>query len=281
MAEGLRHKVYVALEPHARDEHGLSLANKFLVLFIVVASAIAILETEQALEAPHPFLFRGAELVFGAIFSVEYLLRLWIAPANPVWARYRFPRLRYAVSLPAIIDFLAIVPTLFSLGTGGGSVLLRFFRVLRILRLAKLGRMSNAWQDLAGAMHERRHELLLTVSIATFVLLVSSTMMYWAEGEAQPAKFGSIPRSMWWCIVTLTTVGYGDTYPITVLGKILSGFVAIAGIGLIAMPTGILAAAFSDVVQRRREAVKEAAEKARARARRDKERKKEKAAADG
>ena len=124
MAEGLRHKVYVALEPHAREEHGLSLANKFLVLFIVLASAFAIMETEQALASPHRFLFRGAELVFGAIFSVEYLLRLWIAPANPVWANYRFPRLRYAVSLPAIIDFLAIVPTLFSLGAGGAKRLL-------------------------------------------------------------------------------------------------------------------------------------------------------------
>lgn len=266
MAEGLRHKVYEALEPRAREAHGLSLANKFLVVFIVLASAFAILETEASISGPNHYLFRGAELVFGAIFSAEYLLRLWIAPANPVWAAYRFPRLRYAFSLPAIIDFLAIVPTLFSLGAGGGSVLLRFFRVLRILRLAKLGRLSNAWTDMAGAMHERRHELLLTISIALFVLLVSSTMMYWAEGIAQPDKFGSIPRSMWWCIVTLTTVGYGDVYPVTVLGKILSGLVAIAGIGLIAMPTGILAAAFSDVVQRRREATRDAATAAAAKA---------------
>ena len=89
-------------------------------------------------------------------------------------------------------------------------------------------------------------------SIAGIVLLVASTLMYWAEAGAQPDKFGSIPRAMWWCIVTLTTVGYGDVYPVTLLGKSLAGLVAIAGIGLIAMPTGILAAAFSDVVQRRR-----------------------------
>jgi len=89
-------------------------------------------------------------------------------------------------------------------------------------------------------------------SIAGIVLLVASTLMYWAEAGAQPDKFGSIPRAMWWCIITLTTVGYGDVYPVTLLGKSLAGLVAIAGIGLIAMPTGILAAAFSDVVQRRR-----------------------------
>ena len=270
MALALRRRVYEELEPHARGEFGLSFTNKTLVLFIIVASALAILETEPMLSGENGDFFRAAELFFGAIFSIEYLLRLWIAPDNPQWAKYRFPRLRYAFSLAAIIDFLAIVPTLASLGPGGGSVLLRFFRILRILRLAKLGRMSHALQDLGAAVHERRHELLLTIGIAGFVLLVASTLMYWAEADAQPDKFGSIPRAMWWCIITLTTVGYGDAYPVTVLGKMLSGLVAIAGIGLIAMPTGILAAAFSEVVQRRREiAAKLAAEKAAARAGKD------------
>jgi voltage-gated potassium channel len=263
MALALRRRVYEELEPQARGGLGLSFTNKALVLCICVASALAILETEQAIAGGNEVFFRSAELLFGAIFSIEYLLRLWIAPDNPHWAKYRFPRLRYAFSVAAIIDFLAIVPTLASLGPGGGSVLLRFFRILRILRLAKLGRMSHALQDLGEAVHERRHELLLTVAIASFVLLVASTLMYWAEADAQPDKFGSIPRSMWWCIITLTTVGYGDAYPVTIQGKILSGLVAIAGIGLIAMPTGILAAAFSDVVQRRREvAAMLAAEKA-------------------
>ena len=254
-----RTRAYEMLEPHPGGDPGLSPANKLLVVFIILASAFAILETEPTLYAGRATLFRVAELVFGAIFSAEYLLRLWIAPENPAYAGKRFPRLRYAVSAAAIIDLLAIVPTLASLGAGGGSVLLRFFRVLRILRLAKLGRMSDAWRDVAQAMHDRRHELLLTISIAGFVLLVASTLMYWAEADAQPDKFGSIPRSMWWCIITLTTVGYGDAYPVTVLGRFLSGFVALAGIGLIAMPTGILAAAFSDVVQRRRAAAAEAA----------------------
>lgn len=260
MAAGsLRTRFYYTLEPHPDGAPGLSPVNKFLVACIIIASAFAILETEPSLVDGRERLFRGAELLFGGIFSVEYVLRLWIAPENPAFKDKRFPRLRYAVSVPAIIDLLAIVPTIASLGAGGGSVLLRFFRVLRILRLAKLGRMSDAWTDVATAFHERRHELLLTISIAGFVLLVASTLMYWAEGIAQPDKFGSIPRSMWWCIITLTTVGYGDAYPVTAMGKLLSGVVALAGIGLIAMPTGILAAAFSEVVQRRREAAAKAA----------------------
>ena len=264
MALAVRQKVYEQLEPRARGEAGLSLANKVLVVCIVVASALAILDTEPMVSGGRESTFRIAELTFGVIFSVEYLLRLWIAPENPQWAQYRFPRLRYAFSVQAIIDLLAIVPTFFAFG-GGGSVLLRFFRVLRIMRLAKLGRMSSAWHDLATALSERRHELLLTMSIAGFVLLVASTLMYWAEADAQPDKFGSIPRAMWWCIVTLTTVGYGDAFPVTLMGKMLAGVVALAGIGLIAMPTGILAAAFSDVVQRRREALRKAAEARKAR----------------
>jgi voltage-gated potassium channel len=259
-----RTAAYDMLEPRAHGETGLSPANKLLVLFIILASAFAILETEPTLYNGRATLFRSAELLFGGIFTVEYLLRLWIAPENPAFAGKRFPRLHYAVSMVAIIDLLAIVPTLASLGVGGGSVLLRFFRVLRILRLAKLGRMSDAWRDVSTAIHERRHELLLTVSIAGFVLLVASTLMYWAEADAQPDKFGSIPRAMWWCIITLTTVGYGDAYPVTLLGRFLSGLVALAGIGLIAMPTGILAAAFSDAVQRRREAAAKAAAQAEA-----------------
>ena len=265
MALAVRRRFYGELEPRAREGAGLSLANKFLVVCIVLASALAILDTEPMVSAGREQLFRIAELAFGAIFTVEYLLRLWIAPDNPQWAKYRFPRLRYAFSVQAVIDFLAIVPTFFAFG-GGGTVLLRFFRVLRIMRLAKLGRMSTAWHDLATALSERRHELILTISIAAFVLLIASTLMYWAEADAQPDKFGSIPRAMWWCIVTLTTVGYGDTFPVTLLGKLLAGLVALAGIGLIAMPTGILAAAFSDVVQRRREALRLASEQRKARA---------------
>lgn len=158
--------------------------------------------------------------------------------------------MRYILSFPALVDLAAVLPIIAAVG--GGSVVLRFVRVLRIVRLAKLGRMSRAWDDIAAAIHSRRDELFLTLAVAAILVLISSTLLYWAEADAQPDKFGSIPRSLWWSIVTLTTVGYGDVYPVTALGKFLSGLVAIAGIGLIAMPAGILAAAFSDAVQRRK-----------------------------
>jgi voltage-gated potassium channel len=131
-------------------------------------------------------------------------------------------------------------------------MLLRLFRLMRILRLARLGRFSLGMRHLSQAVTDRKEELLLSLMPATFVLVSSAAGVYLIEGENDPQTFGSIPRAMWWSVCTLNTVGYGDIYPHTVLGKILGGVTSIAGIGLIAMPTGILAAAFSAAFQRTR-----------------------------
>ena len=129
---------------------------------------------------------------------------------------------------------------------------LRIFRLMRILRLIKLGRMSLAMNYLIEAITARRVELLLSFFVGLFFLILSASALYVVEGEVQPDKFGSIPRTLWWAAVTLTTIGYGDVYPVTPLGKVFAGLVAFAGIGLIALPTGILAAAFSEAVQAER-----------------------------
>lgn len=251
-AATLRQSLYDQLDPLARRKRGLSPVNKVLVCLIVAAATTAIVETEPTISVGHERLFRALELVFGSAFLVEYICRLWVAVEAPALRGHRFPRLRYAFTPAAIIDLLAIVPTLVAL-TAGGALVLRFFRVLRILRLAKLGRLSQAWREIAQAVNSRRAELLLTLALALVAMLVSSTLLFWAEADAQPDKFGSIPRALWWSVVTLTTVGYGDVYPVTPLGKFFSAVLAIGGIGLIALPTGILAAAFSDAMQRQRE----------------------------
>jgi voltage-gated potassium channel len=118
--------------------------------------------------------------------------------------------------------------------------------------LAKLGKLSSAIQHLMQALADRRYELLVTVFLAGFLLLFGASALYWVEGTVQPDKFGSIPRALWWSIITLITVGYGDVSPITPLGKIFASIIAIAGIGLVAMPAGIMAAAFSDAMQKQR-----------------------------
>ena len=251
----LRAKVARQLDPELTPGRALSWPNRLLVLAILAAGSLAILETEPTVVAGRAALFTRVEMGFGLLFAVEYLLRLWAAPENPKWgAGDHRARLRYIVSPAALIDIVAILPTLLMVA-GTSPILLRFVRAIRILRLAKLGRMSDAWDDLSAALHERRHELALTLMIAVVLMLISSTLLWWAEGDVQPKAFGSIPRALWWSIITLTTIGYGDTFPITALGRVFAGMTAIAGVGLVAMPTGILAAAFSDTVQRRRERV--------------------------
>ncbi|MEO7379509.1 MAG: ion transporter [Sphingomicrobium sp.] len=246
----LRHALYRQLDPAARTGR-LSALNRLLVLAIFVAAFVAVIETEPTIATGREQLFREVELGFGILFGVEYFARLWVSVEQPAHHGVRPSRWRYARSPAAIIDLIAFLPALVALA-GGGAFMLRFFRVLRILRLAKLGRMSRAWRNLVEAVHSRRYELWLILALAALAILVSSTLLYWAESDAQPEKFGSIPRAFWWSVVTLTTVGYGDVYPVTPLGKLFASMVAIAGIGLIALPTGILAAAFSDAMQRDR-----------------------------
>jgi voltage-gated potassium channel len=211
------------------------------------------LETEPTLYDVAPRAFARLEGIFSFLFLIEYLVRLWAEGENP---RFRgvTGRVRYALTPVAIIDLVAFLPSLVLpfLPWASNLLLLRVFRIIRILRLARLGRFSLAMRNLTEAVSERREELLLSLMLATFILVFSATAMYLLEGENDPQTFGSIPRALWWSVCTLTTVGYGDIYPHTVLGKICGGLTSIAGIGLIAMPTGILAAAFSDAFQRSR-----------------------------
>ena len=248
----LRLRVYRQLDASAWPGRGLSPANLFLAVLIVVTVGAAILETEPLVAQGRELLFDRMEIIVGVIFSVEYLLRLWVAVENPRFAKYRFPRLRYAVTPIAIIDLVAILPALFAVG-GAQSLVLRFFRVLRMLRLAKLGRTSRAWDQIRDALYERRYEFALILGLLCISVLISGSLLYWAEADAQPDKFGSIPRSLWWAIVTLTTVGYGDAFPVTGLGKFLASIITITGVMLVALPTGLFAASFTEGMQRHRE----------------------------
>lgn len=248
----LRRYIFENLEPSAWPHPGLSPANMVIVSLIVAAVALAIVESEVELVS-NEYLqtFSMLEFAFTIAFATEYGLRLWSNVENPRYGHGLTGRLRYLRTPAAIIDFLALSPIFFA-SIGGEMFLLRLFRLLRILRLGRLGRFSSATGAIMAAVHSRRYELAMTAVIGFFLLLFSSTLLYMVEAEAQPIVFGSIPRAMWWSIATLTTVGYGDVVPITVAGRILAGVTALTGIGLIAMPTGILAAAFSDALQAQR-----------------------------
>lgn len=246
----LRHRLYLQLNAGAWAGVGMSPVNKAVVLLVLVAATVAVLDTEVTLRDRFGALFYLTEVVLFACFSVEYIARVYAAGED---SQYRgvTGRLKYMISLWALIDLLALIPFLVTLGVSDAFVL-RLMRLLRLLRLARLGRFSDAIDAVLSAVGERRYELMLSLLAAGFLLVGSSSMLYLLEAGAQPEAFGSIPRALWWSIATLTTVGYGDVTPITALGKLFAGITAIAGIGLIAMPTGVLAAAFSDAFQRKR-----------------------------
>jgi voltage-gated potassium channel len=207
---------------------------------------------EQTIYTGRENIFFGLEAVLALFFAIEYALRLWVAPESGRYGDGWRARVRYAMTPAALCDLIAILPILF-LAVGSDAFLLRFVRLIRLIRLARLGAFSDAITHLRDAVSLRRFELLLSVGVAGCLLLISSTLLYLFEADVQPDAFGSIPRAMWWSLVTLTTVGYGDVVPVTAPGRFFAGLTAITGIGLIALPTGILASAFSDVIQRRRQ----------------------------
>lgn len=246
----LRRRVYDHLDVTARP-HGLSVVNKLLVAAILTAVAFAVLETETTLAQRFAYAFWIAEWVFGAVFLLEYLVRLWIAPEGRQTVSPWRARIQFASSLAGLADLLVVVLSFASFGSSS-ALLLRLVRLGRILRLAKLGRMSKALDHIVEAVTSRREELLLSVMAGLVLMLIAATALYLAEGSVQPDKFGSIPRALWWAVATMTTIGYGDVFPVTPIGKVLASVVALISIGLVAMPTGILAAAFSDAVQKQK-----------------------------
>lgn len=247
----LRRSLWCQLHPQAYEQ-GLSPTNIAIICLILLSSLAAIVETEPIVEDTAPGAFVFIEHVFTVTFLIEYVCRLWAEGENPRYSGL-LGRLRYACTPAAIVDLIAFLPSLVAPAISS-PMLLRVFRLLRILRLARLGRFSEALSHLTEAVTQRREELLLSLLLATMILIFSATAMYLLEGEDNPTAFGSIPRALWWSVCTLTTVGYGDIYPHSVLGKVCGGLTSIAGIGLIAMPTGILAAAFSDAFQKVRRA---------------------------
>ncbi len=244
----LRRSLWLLLEPKARTKRGLSWLNICLLLLIVMATLTAIIETEPLIVRGRQHIFSGLQYVFGTVFAVEYVARLWVAAEVPgdegPWAK----RWRFVRSPSAIIDLIVVLAAFAPL-IAGDVASLRMLRLVRILGLARLGKLSAAVHGISAAVYSRRFELGVTAGIAIMFMVFGATLLYWIEGEVQPDQFGSIPRAMWWAVVTMTTIGYGDAYPITAAGRFAAAFIALSGVGLIAMPTGILAAAFSDAMQ--------------------------------
>lgn len=212
---------------------------------IALNVAAVILETVPSADRAAGGLFLAFEIVSVAVFSLEYLGRVWSSVESPAYRAPLRGRLRFALTPLALIDLLAVLPSLLPM-LGVDLRILRGVRLFRLFRILKLARYSRSLRAMGRVFRRSREELLITLSAILLALLVASSVMYYAEQGAQPEKFSSIPAAMWWGVVTLTTLGYGDVYPITTLGRLMGGIFALSGILLIALPTAILGASFVD-----------------------------------
>ncbi|MFC0186245.1 voltage-gated potassium channel [Pseudarcicella hirudinis] len=248
----LRKKVYSILEVTREKKKGLAWFFDIFLLTIISLNTVAIiLHTVKSIRQETDVFFVGFETFSVIFFSIEYLLRVWVCVENPKFQNPVWGRLRYMVSFTAIIDFLAIFPFYVSHFTTG-SGLIRILRLFRIFRLFKFTRYIHALRVFENVFREKREELILSFVLMLFMLIISSSIMFYVEHDAQPKVFSSIPATLWWGVSTITTVGYGDTFPITPLGKFFAGVIAVSGVVMIALPTGILTSGFSEHISSRR-----------------------------
>jgi voltage-gated potassium channel len=246
-----RRRTYRILEKAARGDIVSWWADLFLITLIVLNVIVVILETVASLKARYHLFFHYFDLISIAIFSAEYLLRVWVCTVD---RRFRAPvlgRVKYMLTPVAVIDLLAVAP-FFLIFLSFDSRFLRAARLFRLVRLLKIGRYSRSFKTFGNVLRAKKEELVINVFVVLVLLVIASSLMYHVEHERQPQAFSSIPAAMWWGVATLTTVGYGDVYPLTVVGKLLGAVIAILGIGTVALPTGILASGFADEMNRRR-----------------------------
>ena len=262
--QSVRLRVFQIVEKAEKGDRASLIFDIGILVLIVINVLAVMLETVQSIATPWRAWFDWLEFVSVAIFTMEYLARLWAVVEAPGYGHWFWGRFEHARSFMAIVDLLAIMPFYLPMFMPVDLRFLRALRLLRLFRIFKVGRYTEAMSILTRVIDNTKEEVGVTLFVAGVLLVVSASLMYFIEQDAQPEVFSSIPAALWWAVATLTTVGYGDVYPVTVLGKILSGGIAIVSIGMIALPAGILGSGFVEEMTRAREA-KRAKSKGRAR----------------
>lgn len=258
-----RNRIYHILELTDPADRTSSLISFAIVGLIFINVLAIVLESISWIYEKYGFEFLILEILSCSIFAVEYGLRVWAsveAPAEEGSARGdereitdAKRRLNFILKPLSIIDFLAIIPSILQLLFPGLD--LRFLRALRLMRVFKLTRYFQSFELILDVLHDEWRSLVGTFFIMIVILVMAAAGLYYIESEVQPDKFGSIPEAMWWAMAALTTVGYGDAYPITPLGKMIGSLVTMLGIGMVALPSGILASSFSERMRQRRESM--------------------------
>ena len=248
----IRDRIFQLLEKAQPGDTASLVVDRGLA-FMIVANVIAVtLETVDEIYQAYAPAFTLFEIISVIIFTIEYLLRIWVSASNNA-SRFDAPfrrRLSYMLSPSGMIDLLAILPAFLPFFT---SVDLRWLRILRLLRMFKISHYSSALEDFFSAIYHERTAFAGALYLFCVTLFLSSALMYLVEHSAQPEVFSSIPETLWWSLITLTTVGYGDVAPITAIGKVIGGITAFMGVCVVALMTGIVASAFSSQVSRRQD----------------------------
>jgi voltage-gated potassium channel len=245
-----RRRAYEILEHRPAGDRPMQLASGLLVALVLINISAVVLESVPRFALAFSAIFAAIETVSLAVFTAEYLLRIWGAPEHAPWRDLtpRGARLRYILSADGLIDLVSVLP--FWLAFMAPSEL-RIVLLFRIVRLLKLTRYSPALRSLLAALYSERRALAGCVVILAGMDLVTAVLIYLAERGAQPEKFGTIPDAMWWSIVTLGTIGYGDVVPVTPAGKMVAALTILCSFVMVALPVGIIATAFSEQIHRR------------------------------
>ena len=243
-----RKRIYDLLHRVHSESRAAAAVEVALLLLIFINIAALVLESVPKINAAYERFFFALEFFSIIIFTIEYILRVWSSVENRRFNKPITGRLRYMSTPMAIVDFLAIIPFYLAF-LPVDFRFLRIIRLFRLFRLLKIARYLKALNLIKDVLQEKKEHIYLTVMFIFFLLIIISTLMFYVENEAQPDVFSSIPASMWWGIETLTTVGYGDMLPVTSYGRILGGIISVLGIGLFALPAGILSSGLTEHLQ--------------------------------
>jgi voltage-gated potassium channel len=244
----IKKRIFEIIEKSEKDDLPGVIFDYFIITVIILNVVSVIVGSFDTISTNLKQILNIFEYFSVAIFTVEYIVRLWTA--NYKYPDSRLPYLRFIFSFMALIDLCAILPFYLPFIVGIDLRFLRVLRLFRLLRVFKLNRYFVSLSIIGRVLKNEKDKLISTILITVLLLLLASSVMYFIENTAQPGEFPNIIATFWWAVATLTTVGYGDVYPITILGKILSGIMAILGIGLVGLPSGIIAAGFTKIIEK-------------------------------
>lgn len=251
----LRAKVYALLEPTGHSGRLHYYVDNFIVFWIALSIICVVLESVDSIQRLFAAQFRWVDVIAFSVFTLEYVARLYCAPENPEFKKLRLPRWGYVRNGQAIIDLLTILPFLLE-HLLPYALDLRFLRVFRLMRMLKLTRYTSATDTLYKVVKREWQVVMASVFVLMLLVVLTASLGYLFEHKAQPDKFENIPQSVYWAVITLASVGYGDISPITPMGRAMTVVLALVGIGIFAIPAGLLASAFTDQLRIDREAFK-------------------------